>query len=55
MNSEKHADKVKRSKDPNKGFLAYPYRKKVKRNVSPKEQIPSLSNSFVSGSFIYQP
>ncbi|XP_011695190.1 PREDICTED: zinc finger protein 346-like [Wasmannia auropunctata] len=52
MNSEKHADKVKRFKDPNKGFL--PYRKKIKRNITPKEQIPSLSNSFVS-SFTYQP
>ncbi|XP_012531256.1 zinc finger protein 346 isoform X2 [Monomorium pharaonis] len=53
MSSEKHADKVKRSKDPYKGF-PYPYRKKPKRNLSPKEQIPSLSNSFVSG-FTYQP
>lgn len=53
MNSEKHADKVKRSRDPNKGFL--PYRKKTKRNITPKDQIPSLSQSFVSGSFTYQP
>ncbi|XP_011163094.1 zinc finger protein 385B isoform X2 [Solenopsis invicta] len=53
MNSEKHADKVKRSKDPYKGF-PYPYRKKTKRNITFKEHIPSLSNSFVSGNFTYQ-
>ncbi|XP_071555664.1 zinc finger protein 346 isoform X2 [Temnothorax nylanderi] len=58
MNSEKHADKVKRSRDPNKGFLPYPYRKKAKRNIASRDQIPSLSNSFVSGNtryFTYQP
>lgn len=55
MNSEKHADKVKRSTDPNKGFLPYPYQKKAKRNITPKDQTPSLSNSFVSGSITYQP
>lgn len=54
MNSEKHADKVKRSKDPNKGFLPYSYRKKAKRTIISKDQIPSLSNSFVSGC-TYQP
>lgn len=54
MNSEKHADKMKRSRDPNKGFLPYPYRKKTKRIITSKDQIPSLSNSFVSG-YTYQP
>ncbi|XP_077264669.1 zinc finger protein 346 isoform X2 [Temnothorax americanus] len=56
MNSEKHADKVKRSRDPNKGFLPYPYRRKAKRNIAPRDQIPSLSNSFASNPyFTYQP
>ncbi|XP_011882778.1 PREDICTED: zinc finger protein 346-like [Vollenhovia emeryi] len=53
MNSDKHADKVKRFKDPKKGFLPYPRRKKANRNIKPKDEIPSLSNSFVSGSFTY--
>ncbi|XP_024890507.1 zinc finger protein 346-like isoform X1 [Temnothorax curvispinosus] len=56
MNSEKHADKVKRSRDPNKGFLPYPYRRKAKRNIASRNQISSLSNSFVSNPyFTYQP
>ncbi|KAL6440298.1 Zinc finger protein 346 [Formica fusca] len=54
MNSEKHADKVKRSKNPNKKRFV-PYWKKTKRNVIPKGQIPSLSNNFVSGGITYQP
>ncbi|XP_011634818.1 zinc finger protein 346-like [Pogonomyrmex barbatus] len=53
MNSVKHAEKVKRSKGPNKGFVPYPYPKKTKRNI--REQIPSLSSNFVSSGLIYQP
>lgn len=54
MNSEKHADKVKRSKSPNKKRFV-PYWKKTKRIATPKGQIPSLSNNFVSGGLTYQP
>ncbi|KAG5313011.1 ZN346 protein, partial [Pseudoatta argentina] len=56
MNSEKHADKVRRSfKDPNKSKAFVPYwrRPKHPRNTTPKQQIPSLSLSFVSGNFTY--
>ncbi|XP_012229467.1 zinc finger protein 346-like [Linepithema humile] len=56
MNSEKHADKVKRSKNPNmKRFN--PYWKKRKPIAASKDQIPSLSNNFVSGGVMmtYQP
>lgn len=48
MNSEKHADKVKRFKNPNMKRFS-PYWKKRKPIASSKGQVPSLSNNFVSG------
>lgn len=51
MNSAKHADKVRRSKNPNVRY--FPYRKKGETTT--KSQIPSLSSNFVSGGITYQP
>lgn len=52
MNSDKHASKLRQSKNPNKKRY-FPYWKK-KTNVIPKGQLQSLSNNFVSGGFTYQ-
>ncbi|RLU18217.1 hypothetical protein DMN91_008573 [Ooceraea biroi] len=54
MNSDKHADKVKRFLNPNKKRYT-PYWKKTKSNTTPKSHIQSLSNNFVSGGIAYQP
>lgn len=55
MNSEKHADKVRKSFSPNKSKAFVPYwrRPKHPRNTIPKQQIPSLSLSFVPSNFTY--
>ncbi|XP_020291639.1 zinc finger protein 385A-like [Pseudomyrmex gracilis] len=51
MNSAKHADKMRRSKNPSVRY--FPYRKKGETTT--KSQIPSLSSNFVSGGITYQP
>ncbi|XP_014480635.1 PREDICTED: zinc finger protein 346-like [Dinoponera quadriceps] len=52
MNSVKHADKLRKSKNK-KRFS--PYWKKTKLYTTTKGEVQSLSNSFVPGGFTYQP
>ncbi|EFN85306.1 zinc finger protein 385A isoform X2 [Harpegnathos saltator] len=53
MNSEKHAEKLRRVKNPNKKRFV-PYWKKTKPYTTVKSEIQPLSNNYVSGGFMYQ-
>lgn len=54
MSSEKHAEKLRKVKNPNKKRFT-PYWKKTKPYTTAKGEVQSLSNNFVSGGFTYQP